>query len=406
MKTYLVGGAVRDSLLNLPVNDRDWLIVGSEPQQMLNAGFIAVGKEFPVFLHPETQEEYALARTEKKTGAGYKGFECYFAKEVTLEEDLQRRDLTINALAQDENGLIIDPYGGLDDLKNRQLRHVSESFIEDPLRVLRVARFAAKLHHLGFHVADETMALMRKLSLSGELAHLTAERIWQEWLKSLATPSPHIFLQVLYDCCALEVVLPELNALFGVPQSAKWHPEIDTGVHTLMVSQQAALISKQSTIRFAAQLHDLGKGVTPKEQWPSHKQHEEKGLPLIQQLCERIKVPNEFRELALAVCAQHGHIHRIAELGSDAILTILDQLDVWRKPQRLNDVLLCCEADHRGRLGFTDHPYPQKALLLQAYQAALQVNVQAVIEDGFKARAIKEELNKRRILAIEQACNV
>lgn len=402
MKTYLVGGAVRDQLLNLPVYDRDWVVVGSEPQQMLMAGFTPVGKEFPVFLHPNTKEEYALARTERKTGSGYTGFDCYFAADVTLEEDLLRRDLTINALAQDDNGHIIDPYGGQHDLKNRLLRHVSDAFVEDPLRVLRVARFAAKLAHLGFQIADETMALMKMLVASGELAHLTPERIWQEWQKSLSTPNPQQFIQVLRECGALNVVLPELDRLFGVPQSQRWHPEIDAGIHTLMVAQQAAQLSDSPIIRFAAQVHDLGKGITPPAEWPSHKQHEQTGLALIKALCERVRIPNEYRDLALAVCAQHGNIHRASELSASMQLEVLNQLDVWRKPARLTDVLLCCEADHRGRLGFADHPYPQSSYWLRLYHAALNIDVQQVIADGFQAKAIREELDRRRIQAISE----
>lgn len=401
MQIYLVGGAVRDQLLQLPVYDKDWVVVGSSPDAMLQAGFQAVGKDFPVFLHPKTREEHALARTERKTGAGYTGFACHFAPDVTLEADLQRRDLTINAMAQDQDGTLIDPYGGQRDLHDRVLRHVSEAFVEDPLRVLRVARFAAKLAHLGFSVADETLALMQRISASGELAHLTPERVWQEWHKSLSTQSPHIFLQVLRDCGALQIVLPELDRLFGVPQPEKWHPEIDTGVHTLMVAEQAALLSESLTVRFAAQVHDLGKGVTPASEWPSHKLHCHTGLKIIEALCARVKVPNEFRDLALAVCAQHSNVHRAAELKPTTKLKVLNQLDVWRKPQRLDEVLLCCEADHRGRLGLEQNPYPQRDIFLRAYRAALNVDVQQVIAAGFGGKLIRDELEKRRIHAIQ-----
>ncbi|ENM5751311.1 multifunctional CCA addition/repair protein [Vibrio mimicus] len=402
MQIYLVGGAVRDQLLQLPVYDRDWVVVGSSPQAMLAAGFQAVGKDFPVFLHPKTKEEHALARTERKTGVGYTGFACHYAPDVTLEEDLLRRDLTINAMAQDESGQVIDPYGGQRDLAAKVLRHVSPAFVEDPLRVLRVARFAAKLAHLGFTVAEETMQLMADIAQSGELGHLTAERVWQEWHKSLSTNHPEVFLQVLRDCGALAVVLPELDRLFGVPQPEKWHPEIDTGIHTLMVTKQAALLSDSLPVRFAAQVHDLGKGVTPPSEWPSHKLHCHTGLKVIESLCDRIRVPNEFRDLALAVCAQHSNIHRADELKPATKLKVLGLLDVWRKPERLEQVLLCCEADHRGRLGLEEKPYLQRGIFLRAYQAALSVEVQAVIRDGFQGKQIKEELDKRRIQAISE----
>lgn len=401
MQIYLVGGAVRDQLLQLPVYDRDWVVVGSSPQAMLAAGFQAVGKDFPVFLHPNSKEEHALARTERKTGVGYTGFACHYAPDVTLEEDLLRRDLTINAMAQDNSGQLIDPYGGQHDLAAKVLRHVSPAFVEDPLRVLRVARFAAKLHHLGFTVAKETRQLMAKIAQSGELQHLTAERVWQEWHKSLSTHHPEVFLQVLRDCGALAVVLPEIDRLFGVPQPEKWHPEIDTGIHTLMVAKQAAQLSDSLPVRFAAQVHDLGKGVTPPSEWPSHKLHCHTGLNIIESLCERIRIPNEFRDLALAVCAQHSNIHRADELKPATKLKVLGLLDVWRKPERLEQVLLCCEADHRGRLGLESEPYPQREIFLRAYHAALGVEVQAVIADGFQGKNIKEELDKRRVSAIE-----
>ncbi|HFG2214316.1 multifunctional CCA addition/repair protein [Vibrio cholerae] len=401
MQIYLVGGAVRDQLLQLPVYDRDWVVVGSSPQAMLAAGFQAVGKDFPVFLHPNSKEEHALARTERKTGVGYTGFACHYAPDVSLEDDLLRRDLTINAMAQDNSGQLIDPYGGQRDLAAKVLRHVSPAFVEDPLRVLRVARFAAKLHHLGFTVAEETMQLMAKIAQSGELQHLTAERVWQEWHKSLSTHHPEVFLQVLRDCGALAVVLPEIDRLFGVPQPEKWHPEIDTGIHTLMVAKQAAQLSDSLPVRFAAQVHDLGKGVTPPSEWPRHKLHCHTGLNIIESLCERIRVPNEFRDLALAVCAQHSNIHRADELKPATKLKVLGLLDVWRKPERLEQVLLCCEADHRGRLGLESEPYPQREIFLRAYQAALGVAVQAVIADGFQGKQIKEELDKRRVSAIE-----
>ena len=402
VQRYLVGGAVRDQLLNINVYDKDWVVVGSTPEELLEKGYTAVGKDFPVFLHPKTKEEHALARTERKVGQGYTGFECYFAADVTLEEDLLRRDLTINAMAQDSDGNILDPFNGQQDLNDRVLRHVSEAFTEDPLRVLRVARFAAKLDHLGFNVAPETLSLMREITDSGELAHLTPERVWQEWHKSLSTQSPQVFLSVLRECGALKVVLPELDALFGVPQPEKWHPEIDTGIHTLMVAEQAARLSDSLSVRFASQVHDLGKGITPESEWPSHKMHCHTGLKLIKKLCDRVRVPNEFRDLALMVCEQHSNIHRAAELRPETKLKVLNKFDVWRKPERLEDILLCCMADSRGRTGFEDIDYPQKALFEQAYQAALAVNVQDIIKDGFKGADIRTEMEKRRVEAIRQ----
>ena len=403
MQIYLVGGAVRDKLLGIPNYDNDWVVVGSTSDEMLSLGYQTVGKEFPVFLHPQTHEEYALARTERKVGAGYKGFECFFSPDVTLAEDLVRRDLTINAIALDDSGTLVDPCHGQKDLQDRVLRHVSEAFVEDPLRVLRVARFAAKLAHLNFSVAPETMELMKEIVRSGELEHLTQERVWQEWQKSLITDRPDIFLSVLRECGALAVVLPEIDRLFGVPQPEKWHPEIDTGIHTLLVAKQAAMLTNSPQIRFAAQLHDLGKGVTPPSEWPSHKRHEHTGLKLVESLCERVRVPNEYRDLALAVCAQHSNIHRAAELRPSTILKVFNQLDLWRKPERLEQLLLCCIADHKGRKGCEDQPYPQQAIFETAYAAALKVDVQDVITDGFKGKAIREELDRRRVKAIAEA---
>ncbi len=402
MNIYLVGGAVRDQLLQIDNYDNDWVVVNSTPEEMLALGYTPVGKDFPVFLHPKTQEEHALARTERKIGKGYTGFECHFSKDVTLEEDLLRRDLTINAMAQDNSGNIIDPYGGQDDLNNRILRHVSDAFSEDPLRVLRVARFAAKLHHLGFSIAAETMQLMQDIVQSGELSHLTAERVWLEWHKSLTTQSPHIFLQVLRECGALAILLPEIDTLFGVPQPEKWHPEIDTGIHTLMVLEQAAKLTNQPQIRFATAVHDLGKGVTPPAEWPSHKMHCHTGLKLINQVCDRFKLPNEYRELALIVCEQHSNVHRAAELRPETFIRIFSKIDVWRKPERLNALLICCHADHLGRKGLEKQPYPQQAIFEQAFKAASSVNVQDVIAQGFKGKEIREQLDKLRASEIQQ----
>lgn len=406
MEIYLVGGAVRDSLLNIEVKDKDWVVVGSTPNEMGSLGYQAVGQDFPVFLHPKTKEEYALARTERKSGQGYKGFTCYAEPDVTLEEDLLRRDLTINAIAKADNGELIDPYNGQDDLNNRLLRHVSDAFVEDPLRVLRVARFAARFHSLGFTVAPETMTLMKTLVESGELSHLTPERVWQEWEKSLSSQHPEVFLSVLKECGALAVVLPELNALFGVPQPEKWHPEIDTGVHTLMVAQQATLLSQDLPTRFAAQVHDLGKGITPESEWPSHKMHCHTGIKIIKQLCNRVRVPNEYRDLALLVCEHHTNIHRASELRAQTFIKILDKMDVWRKPERLEPILLCCQADHAGRLGLESEPYPQKARFEMAFEAAKNVEVKEVVAAGFKGPEIRDELSKRRIEAVKSALKI
>jgi tRNA nucleotidyltransferase/poly(A) polymerase len=309
VKSYLVGGAVRDGLLGLPVKDKDWVVVGATPQQMLDAGYQQVGRDFPVFLHPQSHEEYALARTERKSGSGYTGFTCYAAPDVTLEQDLLRRDLTVNALAQDDNGTIIDPYGGRADLQNRLLRHVSPAFGEDPLRVLRVARFAARYAHLSFRIADETLTLMRDMTAAGELEHLTPERVWKETEGALGTRNPQVFFQTLRDCGALKVLFPEIDSLYGVPAPEKWHPEIDTGVHTLMTLTMSAMLSPEIDIRFATLCHDLGKGLTPKHLWPRHHGHGPAGVKLVEQLCLRLKVPNEMRDLAKLVAEFHDLIH-------------------------------------------------------------------------------------------------
>lgn len=403
MQIYLVGGAVRDTLLQIPTTDRDWLVVGSTPKAMLDAGFKAVGKEFPVFLHPHSQEEYALARIERKMGKGHAGFECYFAPDVRLEEDLLRRDLTINAIAQDENGQLIDPFHGVQDLNQRLLRHVSPAFSEDPLRVLRVARFAAKLHHLGFTIAEDTWQLMRDLVDSGELMQLTAERIWLEWQKSLLTPNPEQFLAVLQQCGALAQLIPEIDRLFGVPQSPRSHPEIDTGLHTLMVSHQASLLTDDPKVRFAAQLHDVGKGLTPSEYLPRHKGHETLGVALIEQLTKRLKVPNDYRQLALLVCQYHGLIHDAHQLSAEECIKVLNQLDVWRKPERFDSILTACQADSLGRLGFEKSDYPALGWWKQVLHTAQQIQVQDIIHEGFSGKAITEQLQLRRITAVQNA---
>ena len=408
MKIYLVGGAVRDALLGLPVKDRDWVVVSSTPQEMLDAGYQQVGRDFPVFLHPQTHEEYALARTERKSGSGYTGFTCYAAPDVTLEDDLKRRDLTINALAQDDNGEIIDPYNGLGDLQNRLLRHVSPAFGEDPLRVLRVARFAARYAHLCFRIADETLALMREMTHAGELEHLTPERVWKETENALTTRNPQVFFQVLRDCGALRVLFPEIDALFGVPAPARWHPEIDTGIHTLMTLSMAAMLSPQVDVRFATLCHDLGKGLTPPELWPRHHGHGPAGVKLVEQLCQRLRVPNEIRDLARLVAEFHDLIHTFPMLNPKTIVKLFDSIDAWRKPQRVEQLALTSEADVRGRTGFESADYPQGRWLREAWEVAQSVPTKAVVEAGFKGVEIREELTRRRIAAVagwkEQRC--
>ncbi|EJF29857.1 MULTISPECIES: multifunctional CCA addition/repair protein [Enterobacteriaceae] len=400
MKIYLVGGAVRDGLLKLPVKDKDWVVVGATPQQMLDEGYEQVGKDFPVFLHPQSHEEYALARTERKSGQGYTGFTCYSAPDVTLEQDLLRRDLTINAIAQDENGELIDPYNGLADIERRLLRHVSPAFNEDPLRVLRVARFAARYAHLNFQIAPETLALMRSMTDNGEIAHLTAERVWKETENALTSRNPQVFFAVLRECGALKVLFPEIDALYGVPAPAKWHPEIDTGIHTLMTLSIAAQLSPAVDVRFATLCHDLGKGLTPKEKWPSHHGHGPAGVKLVEQLCARLRVPNEIRDLAKLVAEFHDLIHTFPILQPKTVIKLFDAIDAWRKPQRVDQIALTSEADARGRTGFEASDYPQGRMLRAAWVAAQSVTNKEVIEAGFSGPAIREELTKRRIKAV------
>jgi len=402
VKTYLVGGAVRDALLNLPVKDKDWVVVGASPEEMLSQGYEQVGRDFPVFLHPETHQEYALARTERKSGSGYTGFVCYSAPDVTLEQDLQRRDLTINAIAQDEQGRLYDPYGGKADLDQRLLRHVSAAFNEDPLRVLRVARFAARFAHLNFVVAEETQALMRWMAESGELNTLTPERVWKETEKALETRNPQVYFQVLRDCGALAVLFPELDNLYGVPAPAKWHPEIDTGIHTLMTLAIAAQLSPDIAVRFATLFHDVGKALTPPEMWPSHHGHGPAGVPLVAALCQRLRVPNAIRDLALLVTEFHDLVHTVERQSAETLVALFDRIDAWRKPQRVEQIALTSEADARGRTGFESNAYPQGDYLRQAFEVVLSVSTREVVAAGFKGIEVREELNRRRIAALEQ----
>ncbi|MBE2894007.1 multifunctional CCA addition/repair protein [Spirabiliibacterium falconis] len=406
---YLVGGAVRDRLLGLEVVDRDFVVVGTTPQVMLAQGFLQVGNQFPVFLHPQTHEEYALARIERKSGHGYQGFNVDFPPSVTLEQDLKRRDLTINAIAENEHGEIIDPYGGQHDLANRTLRHISDAFKEDPLRVLRVARFYARFAHLGFTIAPETLALMRDMAKSGELAFLTPERVWLECEKALLSQNPEHFFSALHECGALAILFPEIDALFGVPNPAKHHPEIDSGIHTLMVLHQSALLTANESserkikVRFAALTHDLGKALTPKDILPHHYGHEERGVQPTQQLCQRLKVPSAVAHFAILSCRYHSHIHRITEMKASTIIRFFDRIDVWRKPDNLTDLTLVCTADSRGRTGFENAVYPQAALALQLYRAACQTNVQDIITSGFHGAQIREQLTKTRIALVQHA---
>jgi len=400
-KTYLVGGAVRDALLGLNPKERDWVVVGSTPEEMLDKGYKQVGASFPVFLHPKNGEEYALARTEKKQGHGYHGFKVDFNPGVTLEEDLQRRDLTINAIARKEDGSLVDPYGGQRDLQQKVLRHVSDAFVEDPLRVLRVARFAARLASFGFHVHESTLALMREITQSGELQHLAAERIWREIELAMTTDKPSVFVSVLRVCGALEALLPEVDRLFGVPQPEKYHPEIDTGIHLLMALDAAADLSKgAANVVFAVLLHDLGKGLTPQQEWPSHRGHEVAGLPLVDAVCDRLKAPNAVHDLARKVCAKHLRCHRILEARPLTVMRLLERLDVFRQPELLADFVAACEADFLGRKGLQDRPYKQGEYLQQAYRAAAKIRARDLDLEGISGPEVGERLRSARVEAI------
>ena len=412
MQVFVVGGAVRDALMGLPVNDRDWVVVGSTPEAMTAQGFVPVGKDFPVFLHPKTREEYALARTERKTARGYKGFAVQAAPDVTLEEDLARRDLTVNAMAVPEilayqppstwTGQILDPYGGQQDLQSKVLRHVTEAFAEDPVRILRLARFAARF--ADFSVADETMALMRQMVEDGEVDHLVPERVWQELTKGLMSERPSRMFEVLRSCGALKVLLPELDRLWGVPQRPEYHPEVDTGVHMMLVMDMAARLNTPLPVRVACLMHDLGKGTTPADVLPRHIGHEGRSVKLLQKVCERLRVPTDCKELAEVVAREHGNIHRSAELGPEAMMRLLDRCDAIRQPERFARVLQACECDARGRLGLEESAYPQAERLLKSQKAALSVETapiaQAAAAQGLKGPQIGEQISKARVKAV------
>ncbi len=400
MKIFLVGGAVRDKLLQYPSQERDWVVIGETAQAMLARGFIAVGKDFPVFLHPQTREEYALARTERKIAAGYKGFTVHASPEVSLEADLQRRDLTINAMALSAEGELIDPYGGQADLRAKIFRHVSPAFCEDPVRVLRVARFAARYAHLGFTLATETAQLMQEMVAAGEVAHLVPERVWAELHKALQEQTPRAFFEVLKHCHALAQIFPELDNLFGVPQVAEYHPEIDTGIHSLLCLEQAAQLSPKPQVRLAALLHDLGKAQTPAKILPHHYGHEQAGVPLLLAFCQRLRVPNEFKNLALQVMTYHTHCHQIFKLRPATVIDMLLNLGAFKKNHTLEDFLLACTADAQGRLGQQQRPYPQADYIRRAIQIASAIDSQSVINSGKRGAQIGEDIRRLRIAAL------
>ena len=402
MNIFSVGGAVRDELLGLPVSDRDYVVVGASPDELIAKGYKPVGKDFPVFLHPQTHEEYALARTERKTARGYHGFSFHTAPDVSLEQDLARRDLTINAMARDDAGRLIDPYGGERDLKARVLRHVSPAFAEDPVRILRVARFAARF---GFTIADETLALMQDMVAAGEADALVAERVWQELSRGLMERRPSQMFDVLRNCGALARVLPEIDALYGVPQRAEFHPEVDTGVHVMMVVDYAASQNYALDVRFAALTHDLGKGTTPHEEWPRHTGHEARSVGLVQALCERLRVPAECRDLALIMAREHGNIHRAVELRASTLVKLLQSADAFRKPERFARLLQACESDKRGRLGMSEKPYPQAGRMAAALKAAAAVDAGAVAKNVNDPARIKDAVHQARVAAVKTALN-
>jgi tRNA nucleotidyltransferase (CCA-adding enzyme) len=401
MEVYLVGGAVRDGLLGRPVRERDYVVTGATADELLARGYRPVGRDFPVFLHPETRSEYALARRERKTAPGYHGFATDFSPDITLEDDLLRRDLTINAIAQRADGSLVDPYGGQADLAARTLRHVSPAFSEDPVRVLRVARFAARFAPLGFTVHPSTLALMARMVADGEVSALVPERVWQETLRALGESRPEVFFEVLRDCGALAVVFPEVQRLFGVPQPEQWHPEIDAGLHVMLCLRRAAELGAPDTVRFALLAHDLGKGTTPREQWPKHVMHESRGLPLVDAMCSRLKVPVAFRDLARMSCKQHTNVHRAMQLRAATVLELLEECDAFRRPERFGELLLACQCDAQGRTGLEQSPYPQRAYLDAACAAAAAVQLSDVERAGLSGTAIAQQLRRRRLEVLE-----
>ena len=399
VQTYLVGGAVRDQLLGLPVKDKDYVVVGATPEQMLALGFLPVGSDFPVFLHPESKDEYALARTERKTAKGYHGFAFNTSTEVTLEQDLLRRDLTINAMAMDEEGKLIDPFNGQQDLIDKQLRHVSLAFAEDPVRVLRVARFMSRLSHLGFQVHPDTLLLMEQLVDSGEIEALVAERVWQEIKKSLNQAKPSAFFMTLRACGALKVLLPEIDCLFGIPQTKQWHPEVDTGLHAMLAIDQAKALSND--VAFAVMVHDLGKGITPEHILPSHRGHESAGLPLVKAVCNRLKVPKDYKKLALLVCQWHLHAHTIMELRAKTVEKLFSRLDAYRRPKFLEKFVQACQADATGRWGEEFKTYPQADYIRNLFQAARSINKQPLFEQNLTGEKLGHEIRQLRVAAIQ-----
>ncbi len=400
MQVYLVGGAVRDAALGLPVRERDWCVTGTTPEAMADRNYRPVGKDFPVFLHPETGEEYALARTERKTAAGYHGFAFNTSPDVTIEEDLERRDLTVNAMARDTDGHLVDPYGGMQDLENRVLRHVSDAFIEDPVRILRVAKFAARFRSLGFTIADETLALMRRMVEDGEVDALVPDRVWRETETALGASDSRVFFETLRDCGALKVVFPEIDALFGVPQRKDYHPEVDTGLHTMMVLEQAERLSPDPDVRFAALVHDLGKATTRQQDLPSHPGHEGRGRKLVLKMAERLPLPKSHRDLGMVVAEYHLHCHRAFELKAATLLKVIEACDGFRRPERFEKFLLCCEADARGRTGFETRDYPQADYFRAAYAAASAIDAGGIAADN-RGRDIPAAIRKARVAAID-----
>ena len=402
MKLFLVGGAVRDKLLGYPYHERDWVVIGATPEIMRKKGFTSVGKDFPVFLHPESKEEYALARTERKSGKGYTGFEFHTSSEISLEQDLARRDLTINAIAESEDGEIIDPFNGRQDIENKILRHVTDAFSEDPVRILRVARFAARYQHLGFRIADETLDLMKQMVANGEVDHLVAERVWQEFYKALHEKAPQEFVISLKQCNALAIIMPELDKLFGVPQPEKYHPEVDTGLHAILSLEQAASLSQDTEIRFASLIHDLGKGSTPKDILPRHIGHEVRGKELVNQFCERLKAPNPYRELATLVCEYHTHCHRAFELKAKTLLKLFESLDAFRRPERFQKFLVCCQADAQGRTGLERKPYKQKEYLEKILVEVKKITAKNFLTQGYKGKELGLKIREAQLAKITE----